>query len=151
MVTIPDGPRPRLTAGDVLEQIAEVEAVSPLAGPRATRMTFDSARKRFHLELASGTILEFEASVIHELREATDAELARMELSPSGSGVSWPDRDVDLSVEGLVLDLLAGPEWRQALRRHVNRDLARIRTPATARASRENGRKGGRPRKHPAT
>jgi hypothetical protein len=39
---------------------------------------------------------------------------------------------------------------KDAWQREAARQLARIKSPARARAARENGKKGGRPRKHVA-
>lgn len=36
------------------------------------------------------------------LRHATHEQRARLELSPAGYGIHWPDLDEDLSIAGLI-------------------------------------------------
>lgn len=105
------------------------------------------ATVRFVLHLANGTSLGFDADALWEQKGALLEDLAEVELYPSGSAIRWPKLDMDVSVSGLVLDLLSSPEWKRVLRREVNRELGRTKSEARARAARENGRKGGRPRK----
>jgi hypothetical protein len=108
---------------------------------------FDPETRRFVLRLASGTSVEFDAAALWELKDAALEDLVDVGLSPSGSSITWLKLDVDISVDGLVMDLLGSPEWRRALRRNLNRELARTKTEARAKAARENGKKGDRPRK----
>lgn len=139
--------RAPLTEADVLAQIEAADKRPKAEEPTAEAITFRSGPRRFNLLLASGTSVEFDADSLWELKGASLEELADVGLSPSGSAITWPKLDMDVSVAGLVLDLLGSPEWRRALRRNVNRELARTKSEARARAARENGKRGGRPRK----
>ena len=143
-------PRPRrapLTETEVLAQIEAADRLPPVEEPTATSVSFDAAARRFTLLLANGTSLGFDADALWELKGASVEALEKVGLSPSGSAVTWPKLDMDISVDGLVLDLLGSPEWKRALRRNLNRELARTKSEARARAARENGKKGGRPKK----
>jgi len=42
------------------------------------------------------------AEASERLAEATPAQRARFEVSPSGYGIHWPDLDEDLSIDGLI-------------------------------------------------
>lgn len=139
--------RAPLTEADVLAQIEAAEHQPRTEEPTAESIAFRPESRRFNLELTNGTSVGFDADSLWELKGASPENLAEVEVSPSGSAISWPKLDMDVSVAGLVLDLLSSPEWRRALRRNVNRELARTKTESTARAARENGKKGGRPRK----
>jgi hypothetical protein len=139
--------RSPLTEADVLAQVRAREARPSSTEPAAEAVAYGSSTRRFTLRLVGGTVVAFAADVLWKLQGATDERLAQVRLVPSGSTLTWPDLDVDISVAGLVLDLLASPEWRQALRRSVARELASTRSSARAAAARENGKRGGRPRK----
>lgn len=115
--------------------------------PCARAIAFHPEARRFSLTLMDGTSIEFSAAALPELAERNTEDLAAAEIIPSGSGLSWRSLDLDISVSGLVLALLAGPEWKRAIRQAANRLAARTKSEARLRASRENGKKGGRPRK----
>lgn len=57
--------------------------------------------------------------------------------------------DVDLDATGTIMDLTAGKPWRQAMRRAFAREVASHTSPAKSAVARENGKKGGRPKKKP--
>ena len=139
--------RTPLTEAEVRAQIEAADRLPKTEEPTAKTIVFTPETRSFDLLLANDTRVGFGADSLWELKGASTEDLAAIELSPSGSAISWPRLDIDISVAGLVLDLLGSTEWKQALRRAVNRDLARNKTEARARAARENGKKGGRPRK----
>lgn len=99
------------------------------------------------LTVAAGITLTFDATAVRELAAAGDDDLARLELSPSGTTLSLRSLDVDIAVDGLLLDLLGAAGWKSAIRSQLNREAARITSAARGVASRENGKKGGRPPK----
>jgi hypothetical protein len=51
-----------------------------------------------------------------------------------------------ISVPGLLIDLM-GEAWLTGMRSELNRRIARSKSAARTQASRENGKKGGRPKK----
>lgn len=115
--------------------------------PCARAIVFHPEARRFTLTLMGDTTIGFAAEAIPGLAHAPEAALANVEVIPSRTGLSWRTLDMDLSVSGLVLSLLAGSEWQRAIRLAANRLAARTRSEARTQASRENGKKGGRPRK----
>lgn len=140
---------------DAVESEAEFEAryraalkagaQSQATEPHARAVSFDPETGRVTLTLNNGASIGFDAASVRELADATKAQLAELSLSPSGSTLSLRSLDVDIAVEGLVLSVLGSAGWTAAMRAHVNRELARSQSEARRRASRENGKKGGRP------
>jgi len=78
------------------------------------------------------------------LEHATPAELANIEISPLGTGLHWPDLDADLYVPGLLSGVFGSNRWMAA---QLSAAGGRARSAAKTAAVRENGRKGGHPRK----
>jgi hypothetical protein len=78
------------------------------------------------------------------LENATPAELAMIEISPMGDGLHWPAIDADLYVPALMQGIFGSKTW---MARNLGAAGGRSRTDAKAAAARDNGRKGGRPKK----
>jgi hypothetical protein len=93
--------------------------------------------------------LGFTAEALPELAGASDDVLAEVLVPELGFALEWPSLDMHISVAGLLIDLMGEP-WLREIRNELNRRIARSKSAARTRASRENGKKGGRPKKHPA-
>lgn len=84
--------------------------------------------------------------VPHELIEglagATPEALADIKIMPAGTGIVWPQLDVDVSVPGLAMEVFGSRTWMRELARRAGSATSA----AKAAAARANGKKGGRPR-----
>ena len=116
------------------------------AGLRASSVWYDHASGYLMMVLTNDRLFGVPARAIPHLKGLPPAQLGRVTLSPSGGGLHWDDLDLHLDVPGLLLDALG----RSELAREWARAAGRVKTPARAKASRANGVKGGRPRKHTA-
>lgn len=110
----------------------------------AVSARFDRRRLRIIMELDTGVQIAVPARKIEGLTEATPEELAEIEISPTGLGLHWPLLDADVSVPALLQGVFGSKRWMAA---QLGASGGKVRTTAKAAASRENGRKGGRPRK----
>lgn len=61
------------------------------------------------LRLADDREIRFPAAKNRRLRQATPAQLAKVELICDGTGLHWPDLDEDLSVQGILEGRLGLP------------------------------------------
>jgi hypothetical protein len=97
-----------------------------------------------HLRLAfrDGTRLSVPTSRIEELATATPEALKTVEVSPSCDSISFPAIDADIYVPGLISALYGSSVLAEQGRAGGKRSSV-----AKTAAVRENGRKGGRPRK----
>lgn len=123
------------------------------AQPGATAARYDRRTGRVVLTLSNGLELGFKPHDAQGLEQAKPAQLAVIEISPSGLGLHFPALDADLDLPALLQGLLGSPAWmsQRAAERQSAASLGaaggRSRSPAKAQAARDNGRLGGRPRK----
>jgi hypothetical protein len=115
--------------------------------PTATAVRYDYESRKFTLELANGTAFIFPADNCQGLRGASNEDLAAVELTPGGYGLHWQALDADLGIAGLLQGFFGGPAWMDRLRKELAAKGGRSRSAAKVAAVRENGKKGGRPRK----
>jgi hypothetical protein len=112
--------------------------------PKAVRARYDRRMSRIVVSLDSGLDLAFPPRLAQGLENATAEELANIEISPFGDGLHWPAVDADLYVPALMQGIFGSKSW---MARQLGAAGGRSRSAAKGNASRENGLKGGRPRK----
>lgn len=113
-------------------------------GPVARAARYDAKRGRIVVTLKNGCEFTFPVALAEGLADAPKSKLAKIEISPSGLGLSWPLLDADLYVPGLVEGSFGSRQWMQ----HIGKLGGTTKSHAKAKAARENGKRGGRPR-HP--
>ena len=116
--------------------------------PRAATARYEAATGLVHVELTNGCFFGFPARQVQGLGDASDADLAAIEVLGVGFGLRWDALDVDVSVPGLLAGLFGTRAWMD--RQRAARAGA-AQSPAKSEAARRNGMKGGRPRKLPPT
>lgn len=104
----------------------------------------DRRSSRVLIELNTGVQIAFPVHLIEGLAGASAGDLAEIEISPSGLGLYWPHLDADVYVPALLQGIFGSKSW---MARQLGAAGGAVRSQAKAAASRENGRKGGRPRK----
>ena len=98
-----------------------------------TEVHFDRRSRKVKLDLSTGIELWFDPRCAYGLENATDDDLAGVEIEGAGGAIRFPNLDADFSVPRLLEGFLGPLDWTRQERR--------------AEASRENGKLGGRPRK----
>jgi hypothetical protein len=114
------------------------------ASPRAAAARYDRRRRRIVLSLDNGAELAFPPELAEGLDKASATDLAKIEISPTGLGLHWPNLDADLWLPALLNGVFGSPRWMAGI---MGRKGGRSRTDAKVAAARANGMRGGRPRK----
>ena len=107
------------------------------------RAKYEASGDRVVVFLADGVIVSVPRDYLQGLQDATRAQLSNVEVVGGGTGLHWPQLDADHYVPGLLNQVFGTKRWMSELGQRGGSS----RSAAKARAARENGAKGGRPRK----
>jgi hypothetical protein len=110
----------------------------------AVSVAYDAPQGRLVVSLNTGVIIMVPVHLVQVLAAADPADLAEIEITPSGLGLHWPRLDADVYVPALMQGVFGTRQWMAA---QLGSSGGRVSTPAKAAAARTNGAKGGRPRK----
>lgn len=111
------------------------------ARPIPVAVRFDPESERIVVDFENGATFLVPARALEGLEGATVEHLAEVELLGE-TGLHWETLDVDYTIQGLMAGVFGSRAFIEAQRRG-----GRSRSPAKVAASRENGAKGGRPKK----
>jgi Protein of unknown function (DUF2442) len=111
--------------------------------PRAVKAWYANDSERVFIELTNGVVMGFPYQLLQGLTNGTPKQLAEVEITPTGCALHWESLDADLGVPQLVSGLFGSKAWMTELGRHGGKS----KSEAKAQASRDNGKRGGRPRK----
>jgi hypothetical protein len=116
------------------------EREGPNLEPRAVRAWYDAERDLVMFEMGNGCVFGFPSREGQGLEGATPEQLAQVDADTNcGVALHWEELDADISVPGIMFDLLNVRGW-------YAKWLGSATSEAKAAAARENGKKGGRPR-----
>ncbi|MBF0306117.1 MAG: DUF2442 domain-containing protein [Alphaproteobacteria bacterium] len=110
---------------------------------RASAVRFDVERDIVELAMEGGWWLAFRRADVAEFADVDPVDMAKIELSPAGMGIEIEARDIHVGVHGLVSSFISPHLMASSL----GRLGGGATSDAKRRSARENGKKGGRPRK----
>ena len=113
------------------------------AYPTAIKAWFDSESRKIRIVLNNGLEVAFSPACAQGLEGVSDDQLSRIEITPQGTGLHWPDCDADLLVSGILEGFLGSRDYMRA---RLSR-AGKVHSEAKAHAARVNGARGGRPKK----
>ncbi len=123
---------------------AEERAQEQRQAGYAIAARYDRRTSRVIVKLNTDVQISFPTRLTEGLADAAPEDLALIEITPSGLGLHWPNLDADLFVPGLLAGQMGSRRWMASL---MGTAGGKSRSVTKAEAARENGRKGGRPRK----
>jgi hypothetical protein len=112
--------------------------------PRAVSARYDRENGRVVIRLSSSLDVSFSPNDAQGLEKATPSQLDEIEITPSGLGIHFPKLDADLYLPALLLGFLGSRKWMAS---RLGQAGGKSRSAAKKKASRTNGKLGGRPRK----
>lgn len=110
--------------------------------PRAEKVFYDNRSNSLIIHFINGAIFSIPINAIEELADLDPAILAEVTLTPGCKGLRWDTKDIDLSIQGLLLGIFGSKKWMAEL----GRKGGKAKSDRKATAVRENGKKGGRPK-----
>jgi Protein of unknown function (DUF2442) len=135
-----------LTEENLKEEIARAKTAAKQANAaevRAESVHYDRSADLVVIKLKNGAIFSFPPKLAQGLENATPEQLDDVWLSASGNSIHWESLDTDFSIPGLVAGIFGTKIWMSEL----GRKGGQTTSSAKSTAARENGRKGGRPKK----
>lgn len=112
--------------------------------PHVLSARYDRRIGRIVLHLSTGIDVAFPPYIAQGLETATPAQLAQIEISPSGFGIHFPGLDADLYLPALLEGFLGSRKW---MARRLGAHGGKSTSPSKTAAAQRNGRSGGRPQK----
>lgn len=114
--------------------------ISEATEPHAKSAHYDLKTGRIVIELTNGCMFAFPARRAQGLENATDEQIAQVEVLGRGYGLHWEDLNEDHAVPALVAGVFG-------TRKYMAHLAGKAISERKAAAARENGKRGGRPRK----
>lgn len=117
------------------------------AEPRAVSARYDVKAERVIIDLRNGCTFAFPPSIAQGLSGAPPTALSNVEILLGGEALEWPDLGVGFTVPGLMAGVFGGKTWMRDHFIQNGRKGGSATSDAKRAAARENGKKGGRPKK----
>jgi len=125
------------------ESIAAARKAGEAIGPCAVTARYRPSIAKIEVGFDNGVTLAVPVALIQGLSGASDTDLEVIEISSTGWGLHFPKLDVDVYVPALFEGIYGSKVWMK----HLASRAGSVKSDAKAASSRENGKKGGRPRK----
>jgi hypothetical protein len=130
----------------LIEQIAWARRAAEAADatePRVKSARYDQESDRIVIDLQNGATFMVPVIMLEGFAQASPEDLIDVQVTPSRAGLHWEKLDADFSVPALLKGVFGSRTWMSEL----GKQGGRVTSEAKALAAKENGKKGGRPRK----
>lgn len=94
-----------------ITRATQAAAIANATEPRAQSAYYDAACSLVIVHLKSGATFSFPSEIAQGLAGADAADLAEIELTPSGDGLHWESLDADLHVPSLLAGVFGTRAW----------------------------------------
>lgn len=131
------------TDGDIQNALLESAATPEEPVVVDAELRSENDERLLSLKMSDGSRHLIPVQNLQHLSNAPNEAVVNFEVFDGGLGIRWPELDLDLYVPALLHGVYGTEKWMSSLGQRGGRS----RSEAKTRAARENGRKGGRPRK----
>lgn len=138
-------PKVLTTDNEIEKALASALSAATSPAVASARIESEKGEKHLVLILRDGSKHSVPVSRLERLAEVDDLLVSNIEVSEDGLGIHWPGLDWDLYVPALLSGVYGTQKWMSAL----GKIGGQRRSAAKSKAARENGCKGGRPRRRP--
>jgi len=118
--------------------------------PKARSVSLDKKGQTLKIELKNDVVFMVPTRLIQIFNGADEEDIREVELLLDGMYLRWPRLDEDLKVQSLLEGTFGTVNWMSKLKDHLaelGRKGGGRRSESKTTAARNNGAKGGRPRK----
>ena len=131
-----------LTQREIDNQIDAAIAREPeqIFEPKACEVFYNIQSRKIVIHFDNECTFECPVSLLQGVCDLTEDEIAKVELTPAGWGITWSDANLDFGVNELVQGVFGTKAWMKEI-------AGRSRSENKQAASRINGAKGSRTRK----
>jgi hypothetical protein len=134
-----DGKKSMAELSDLeIDAVLERGLAARKVGPRAAAARYDDKSGFIIIDLTNGCTFAFPTKLAQGLEQATNSQLASVEIIGQGYGLHWEDLDVDLSLPGLMAGIFGTQSY-------IARRADQAKSPSNAAASRANDSSVGTP------
>ena len=105
------------TVQEIREALDRAKALPP--EPYLVKVSYHAKLDVFLLELNDGSRHFVPRENLQGLQNASRKQIINVEILGSGTGLHWPDLDVDFSVEGLLRGIYGTKQWMAELRQRA--------------------------------
>lgn len=114
---------------------------------KAIAASYDRETKRLVIDLDNSMTILFPVKFMQGLSGASDDEIAEVEIWGKGLYLHWEKLDADFQIANLMRGIFGTKNWMTRIAAEMGKAGGSATTEAKRAASRENGKKGGRPPK----
>lgn len=130
------------TDGEIDRVIARARQVRDEVLVKEVEYKFGPGLDLLVLKLSDGRRHVIPREDLQGLESATKQQISHVEILGGGTGLHWPELNVDLYVPALLRGISGNRQWMAK----IGRRGGQATSPAKKKASRSNGKLGGRPR-----
>ena len=120
-----------------IQQAEQLMSERMATTPRALAARYDRRVARIMVTLTNGLEPAFPPHLAEGLAGAKPADLALIEITPTGLGLHWPRLDADLYLPSLLEGIFGSPRWMATLNANPGNRVPTQTNPLAASKSRE--------------
>jgi Protein of unknown function (DUF2442) len=132
---------------DNLQQANELGEEELRQNPKVIGLKFNRKTKRLVFDLSNEITFLVPANLIQGLQNATKKDLETVEFWDEGLMIYWSNLDVAFQVSSLMKGVFGSKYWMSEIAKDFGRKGGLVKSDLKTQSSRENGKKGGRPKK----